>query len=143
MGTVVVAVGNTSTSRAAAQWAAARARATAAHLKVVASVPVPAVATGADGMALCFLDRAKLVRETTSWLRSFVGDDVLGGLPADRVEYRVELGGLVTVISGHADNADLLVLGSARRGRYPWLGRRCRRRVRCPIVVIDEQLQIR
>lgn len=143
MGTVVVAVGNTTSSRAAARWAAARARTTAARLKVVASVPVPAAVAGADGMALCYLDRSKLMRDTSSWLRSFVDDDVLGDLPADQVEYRVELGPLATVLSGHTDDADLLVMGSGRKGRYPWLGRRCRRRVRCPIVVVDEQAQVR
>ncbi len=143
MGTVVVAVGNTTSSRAAVRWAADRARATAARLRVVASVPVPAAVAGADGIALCYLDRAKLVRDTSSWLRSFVGDDVLDGLPADQIEYRVELGPLVTAVSGHADGADLLVIGSGRKGRYPWLGRRCRRRVHCPIVVVDERAQVR
>ena len=135
---IVVGVASPATSSDAVRWAARRAVASGAELRLVTAV-TPPLAFGPPGVPLVCVGSGDDVllagREIQREVLEQVASDT--ELPA-RISRVVRLGEPSTVMRDTASDADPLVLGrSARRGRFGILAR-CRRRVGCPVIAVED-----
>ena len=138
MEVVLVAVSNSEASKEALKWAAGRAASLGAELRVVTAVDLPAP-TGAPMVpAVCHVDTDELVQAGLAFQQHLLGSTVDAASCPARIAHRVDVGRPFGVIRSAAHGADLVVLGAGRRRRLGSLTRRCRRALRCPVVVVSD-----
>lgn len=117
------------------QWACRRARERAAVLQVITVVSAPLVFEPTGAVALVTAGRDQFLDRAAAWQDSYLSQAHGDVLVDDQIERRVEFGSPAAVLGEAARSAQLLVLPGSRRGRA--VGRRCRRQLDCPIVLVD------
>ncbi|WP_300007565.1 universal stress protein [Pseudonocardia sp.] len=142
---IVVGVDGSAAAHAAVDWAVRHAQRLSAGLRLVAvwaptlPVAVPAVPLGAAPEPLSggtAVDAAERVARTAL-------DDAASRAAAlgDRIERHLEPGEAGDVLVGHAEQADLLVLGNGRHGVLAGavtgsVGQHCVRHAGCAVVLV-------
>jgi len=133
---IVVGLCASSGSRCALKWAAQRALESEAELLVVTALADPRPMGSAGGMQIPFFSTTELESVASEWQHGVIAEVLGGGELSSSVTAVVEIGGVSWVLLRRAAHADLLVLGASRR-RLGSTVRRCVRKSRCPVVVIE------
>ena len=136
MNRIAVGLSRAGASRSALRWAAERACETGSELLVVTAVADPRPLGSVGGMQIPCIGSAALEAATLQWQQHVIAETLQGVDLAASATRVVEVGSPSWVLLRRSADADLLVLGASRR-RIGSVVRRCTKKSRCPVAVIE------
>jgi nucleotide-binding universal stress UspA family protein len=119
------------------RWASERAASLGAELHTVTAVLTPMPVGLPAVSAVCFPDRERLVQSALELQNTLIDEVLPDEALRPEITQTVRTGEPFRVLKHEASDADLVVLGRARRGLFRSLTARCLKSFECPVVVVD------